>query len=956
MKKINKKAFTLIELLVAISILGLITVIALPQISNIQESNRKTKYKKYAESMITSAKLYTDSYTEDMFGYSSGCYDITYKELKDKGLVKDIKVDGASCHGGSLEKTFVRVYRSNDNYTYAVSIYCVDKNNTKVYEESLLDDDICDGTRPDTTSPTISISPNSMGWTTGKNKKVKISVWDAYGMLENTKIKYAWTKNPSSLKESDFKEYDFRNIRGEGTKTKKLTLTIDVPQNKTGIYYLVVKPEEVRDVNNNYQSKTITSNKFKLDNTSPKIEIEAYKRKEEGGSVGKKLKSVIADNSNKVATLNLSSLSTNSWLNSSDFPAGVYFKISYSDTGELSTYLDKRNKANLKISTTDDKSLTTTNKEESLEGQKGDMTAAITGDGYRTMAIIVTDKAGNSSRVNIEIPLDRKAPTLPTVTLKKWSNNSTEPTANTFNSLSTYTAGSWSKYKIQARASNSTDTISGGVYYQATTTGTTENVTNRTCTAKNVGADGESKIKYRACDAAGNCSDYTTEKTIKIDKQAPPAPIVALVDGTWTAKANNTWYNENIYVSGQAKKSDPNPVSDDGTGSGIKKYQISTDNSTWVDWNYDYTKSIYKINTTGTHKRYIRAVDNAGNVSDVTTKTIKVDKDAPSKPTVALVDGNWNTLKNNTWYNKNVYVAGQANKNNPNPVSTDTGGSGIKKYQISTNNSTWTDWNYDYNSSVYKIETNGTTRRYIRAVDNAGNISEVTTKTIKVDKADPTCGTVSGASTTWAKSRTITQNCTDTGGSGCEKASYSKSYNTKTTTGSITIKDNAGNTKSCSFNVYVDPNYSAVKVSGNIANWVCGKCNSGTSGCANSKYYRAQDDSGNILYTADNRCGNSMGKVTASISGNKVTFSWQVRQGGATHIDSGHWVKFIIKNSSGTQVYSEDLKTSSSWSSGSKHSGSLSYTFTKKGTYKIYIDGSSGDPSFDMNFGTITVS
>ena len=102
MNKLNKKGFTLVELLVAISVLAVVMIIALPQISNVKNTNQTTKYKKYAESVISSAKLYTDSYAEDMFGNNkSGCVDVSYSELRNKDLVKDIKLEGATCNNNS---------------------------------------------------------------------------------------------------------------------------------------------------------------------------------------------------------------------------------------------------------------------------------------------------------------------------------------------------------------------------------------------------------------------------------------------------------------------------------------------------------------------------------------------------------------------------------------------------------------------------------------------------------------------------------------------------------------------------------------------------------------------------------------------------------------------------------------------------------------------------------------
>ena len=258
----NKKGFTLVELLVAISIMGIIMLIALPQISNIQQSNKKTKYKKYAESMLSSGKLYTDAYTEDMFGNNqSGCVDITYNEMKEKDLLKEIKIDGSTCNSSD---TFIRVRKSNNHYSYETSVYCTDKNGKVVYEDTLAG--AC-SEGPDEDGPIIEFDSNGSDWTKGTGLTTKILLYDDYGLLENAKIQYAWFK--SGAIQGEWTTKDFQNKRYEGTSKAKLSVTVTVPQGVSGQYVLKVKPVDVRDSNGNWLSTTAVSNPFKLDNTKP---------------------------------------------------------------------------------------------------------------------------------------------------------------------------------------------------------------------------------------------------------------------------------------------------------------------------------------------------------------------------------------------------------------------------------------------------------------------------------------------------------------------------------------------------------------------------------------------------------------------------------------------------------------------------------------------------------------
>ena len=275
MKK--KRGFTLIELLVAIVILGIIVLMAIPQISNLVDSNNDAKFKAYEKTVLSSAKLYVDSYTEDIFGNNeSGCYDVGYFDMEKKNLIKDINVLNATCNGGDQKKTFVRVLKSGDHYKYKVSLYCTDKINkaTVLYSntiDSSIDGDntICDGKTSDAAGPNIEIISSKDGWISpGTSFEVKIKITDDFGLLENQQFKYAWTTSLNNI--TSWKNITMDNERFATSVTYRVT---DIPTSANSDYYLVVAPVDVRDANGNHQTETVYK-VFLFDNTPPSCSIE----------------------------------------------------------------------------------------------------------------------------------------------------------------------------------------------------------------------------------------------------------------------------------------------------------------------------------------------------------------------------------------------------------------------------------------------------------------------------------------------------------------------------------------------------------------------------------------------------------------------------------------------------------------------------------------------------------
>ena len=277
-------------------------------------------------------------------------------------------------------------------------------------------------------------------------------------------------------------------------------------------------------------------------------------------------------------------------------------------------------------------------------------------------------------------------------------------------------------------------------------------------------------------DHLGNVSSKAVT-TNKVDTTAPTAPTI-------TNSSGGNWTNKNVTIT----------LSSTDSQSGVLKYQCkySGTSNRWADAKSTDTWSAARNETI-----YYRAIDNAGNVSAVSSTAIKIDKTAPAAPTITNSSGG-------NWTNQSVTTK----------VTSTDAMSGIAKYQIKysgtsnawrdfdNNNSSHTSWAADRNETLY-----------FRAIDNAGNISAESSTSVKIDKTVPTVtiNRTSANTFDWKASDTLS------GVAGYAVTTLGSTPTSWTTNGTLTsgtktisaagtyyvwIKDKAGNVNKATINAY----------------------------------------------------------------------------------------------------------------------------------------------------------
>lgn len=294
-KKMNNKGFTLIELLVAMTILSIITAMAIPLLRNLTNTATNRKYETYKDSLVYASKLYVDSYSEDLFDHrESGCAYIDIDSLIERNLAKDIEMDNISCKN---TKTYIQVVKVGNEYTYTPYITCGTPNsNGTIIEdefnypegEHAKDNNAC-GFESNFNMNIVPSKENSVS--SAKTESIDISVNSYTGVNPNIDISYAFaTSEDVSTIVTEWRKLTFKVPSTEKQRTKILdgetisvkSNTITTPDNADGNLYLVIKVNNLIDLYGESWSKVGDKTKFygpyRLDNSAPSITgLDIYK-------------------------------------------------------------------------------------------------------------------------------------------------------------------------------------------------------------------------------------------------------------------------------------------------------------------------------------------------------------------------------------------------------------------------------------------------------------------------------------------------------------------------------------------------------------------------------------------------------------------------------------------------------------------------------------------------------
>ncbi len=324
----------------------------------------------------------------------------------------------------------------------------------------------------------------------------------------------------------------------------------------------------------------------------------------------------------------------------------------------------------------------------------------------------IGDRAGNTLNANTissnDMYLDNKGPSVPTSELRKNSSSGEQITlpnnANTWYNTTLW----WGNFKA-------TDDGSGVDHYEFSSrcTGTkTANLGTSYTYSKTVH---DEYYCIRAVDSLGNAGDWSSPTYIKVDKVAPViSNITKTANGTdgWGTTNTLSWTITEANSGIQFVDWCLNPTITTGTETEIWASCSSAWHFSESEWS-----GITRTNERN-DKIYVRVVDKAGNISNLSNSTLTIDRTNP-------------TASSNPNGGNYSIAVGKTTINVQPTLSAGDALSGVRTSQYgwstaaNTQPTTWAD--YKNNDKISKDLSGGDNFLWFKVTDKAGNV--LTTKT-----------------------------------------------------------------------------------------------------------------------------------------------------------------------------------------------------------------------------------
>jgi hypothetical protein len=279
---------------------------------------------------------------------------------------------------------------------------------------------------------------------------------------------------------------------------------------------------------------------------------------------------------------------------------------------------------------------------------------------------------------------------------------------------------------VTVSATGSSDAFSGlfGYESEASTDGGASWSTATPGSSLVVSAEGETLVRFRALDMAGNASGWVSA-TVRLDRTLPSVPTVSGGSPVWTNAASVT-----VSASGSSDAL-----------SGLAGYESETSTDAGASWSPAASGATLTISSEGDTLVRLRALDVAGNAGNWVSDRVRLDRTQPGAPTVSGGSPSWTNAASVT-----VSASGSSDAL-----------SGLAGYEYETSGDGGANWSAAASGATITISSAGDTLVRLRALDLAANASNWVSDRVRLDRTAPSAPTATtGSSAAWKSVASVT--------------------------------------------------------------------------------------------------------------------------------------------------------------------------------------------------------